>query len=88
MADEKEEVMEDWKKGFYESLLRFVRGELGKTDALEVTNVETETQERGYYERCAYSVTVINIYYRTDAFPYPRIAEWEGDFGELINRLT
>lgn len=76
-----------WKEGFSAALLKFVREDLGKADATEVTNFDSTTQERGNCDTCGYTVTVIEITYRT-ADRGGLMAEWEGDFGELIRRLS
>jgi hypothetical protein len=78
--------MENWKDGFYAALLEFTRTKLGRTDATEVVEVETETQERGYCETCSYSTTVIVITYK-DSGGRLRVAEWEGSFSDLISSL-
>lgn len=81
--------MEDWKKGFYESLLRFVRDDLGKTEATEVTGFEQRIEE-GYrwseYTKDSDDAW-IDITYR-DGRGIWCFAEWKGDFGELVSRLT
>jgi hypothetical protein len=76
-----------WKEGFYAALLKFLREELGKSDAVEVTGFHSEREERGYCETCAYSTTVIVINYRTEGGRFVETAEWEGEFAELISRL-
>lgn len=76
-----------WKEGFYAALLRFVKEELGRDDAVQVTSFETTRQERGFCETCSYETTVIEISYRSISGNL-RLAEWEGDFGELISRLA
>jgi hypothetical protein len=77
-----------WKDGFNAALLKFVREDLGHPEATEVTDFRTEVQDRGLCDTCGYSVTVAQISYRVEGVKYPRTAEWDGDFAELITRLA
>lgn len=78
-----------WKEGFYAALLEFVRTELGKTDWTEITSVETAAHEGIVYsEVTAEGPTVWVEFAGRDNTGRNRWCEWEGDFGELISRLT
>lgn len=68
-----------WKEDFNAALLRFTREDLHHYDAEEVTGFE---QAGGQW-----SEPVIEITYR-DRAGHSRIAEWQGDFAELIGRLA
>jgi len=76
-----------WKDGFNAALLKFLKEELKRDDAVEVIDFETERQERGYFDTCGYNITVVVINYR-DSKGFLKTAEWDGDFGELIRELT
>jgi len=76
-----------WKDGLNAALLKFLKEEMGKTDATEIVDFRPDRQERGYCDTCAYSVTVVEISYRTGGNQRTKTVEWEGEFSDLISRL-
>jgi hypothetical protein len=78
-----------WKEDLNAALLKFLREEMGKTDATEVTGFEEDYQPgTGNYDSLDYSTWSVDIYYRSPEHKYPLIATWEGRFSELITRLS
>lgn len=74
----------NWKEHFYAALLRFLQTELNHPEAMQVTSFEQVTTERWLSEVTSDGdATVIEIYY--DDYG---CAEWKGDFGELLDKLT
>ena len=77
-----------WKDEFRAALLKYVQDKLLCIDAVEVTDFEDHTVDRGYCETCSYTITIVEITYRDKQSYRLRQVEYEGSFSELITALT
>lgn len=78
-----------WKEGFNAALLRFLKEDMGKGDAVEVTSVEESAYEGAQYSEVTKDSPFITVeFYWKDNTGKSRWTEWEGSFADLIGRLT